>query len=102
MAGYSAYRAALPDSMTPTDDNRHVLTLRLTWLALHQNLRLSLFAFYSPSDKDAYLRPTAYYRIDDRWTASIGANLFMGESERTFFGQFEDAANVYAGARYGF
>ena len=102
MLNYTAYRAALPDGMTPADENRHVLTLRLTWLVLHQNLRLSLFTFYSPSDNDAYLRPTASYRIDDHWTASIGANLFMGESERTFFGQFEDASNVYASLRYGF
>lgn len=102
MLDYAAYRAALPDGMTPADKNRHVLTLRLTWLVLHQNLRLSLFTFYSPSDNDAYLRPTASYRIDDHWTASIGANLFKGESERTFFGQFEDASNAYASLRYGF
>ncbi len=102
MMDYAAYRAFLPSGMTPADENRHVLTLRLTWLVLHQNLRLSLFTFYSPSDNDAYLRPTASYRINDHWTASIGANLFMGESERTFFGQFEDASNAYASLRYGF
>lgn len=102
MLDFAAYRAALPEGMPPADENRHVLTLRLTWLGLHQNLRLSLFTFYSPSDNDAYLRPSASYRIDDHWTASIGANLFMGESERTFFGQFEDATNAYASLRYGF
>ena len=99
---YAAYRAALPDGTAPAVEDRHVLTLRLTWLAFHQNLRLSLFTFYSPSDNDAYLRPAAHYRIDDHWTASIGANLFRGESERTFFGQFEDAANAFASLRYGF
>lgn len=102
MMDYAAYRATLPDGMAAADEDRHVVTLRLTRLAFHQDLRLSLFAFYSPSDQDAYLRPTAYYRIDDRWTASIGANLFMGRSERTFFGQFEDAANAYMSLRYGF
>jgi len=102
MMDYTAYRATLPGGMAAADEDRHVLSLRLTWLALHQNLRLSLFTFYSPSDNDAYLRPAAYYRIDDHWAASIGANLFMGESERTFFGQFEDAANAYGSLRYSF
>lgn len=102
MLDYAAYREVLPTGMTPADEDRHVLTLRLTWLVFHQNLRLSLFTFYSPSDHDAYLRPTAQYRIDDHWTASVGANLFKGESERTFFGQFEDASNAYASLRYGF
>ncbi|OGV69844.1 MAG: hypothetical protein A3K19_29005 [Lentisphaerae bacterium RIFOXYB12_FULL_65_16] len=102
MMSFGAYRASLPNGTALADEDRHVLTSRLTWLALHQSLRLSLFTFYSPSDNDAYLRPTADYRIDDHWAASIGANLFMGESERTFFGQFEDAANVFASLRYGF
>ena len=102
MMDYGAYRAGMPGGMSPADENRHVLTLRLTWLALHQNLRLSLFTFYSPSDRDGYLRPSAHYRINDHWSASVGANLFWGESERTFFGQFEDATNVYASLRYGF
>ena len=102
MMDYAAYRKVLPAGAAPVDEDRHLLTLRLTWLAFHQNLRLSLFTFYSPSDHDAYLRLTAYYRFDDQWTASVGANLFTGENERTFFGQFEDAANAYASVRYGF
>jgi hypothetical protein len=102
MMDYAVYRRSLPEGMTAIDEDRHVLTLRLTWLAFHQNLRFSVFTFYSPSDRDAYVRPTMYYRIDDHWTASIGANLFRGESKRTCFGQFEDAANAYASLRYGF
>jgi len=31
-----------------------------------------------------------------------GANVFLGESDTSFFGQFEDNSNVYAGARYAF
>lgn len=102
LLNYGDYRRTLPEGQAPADENRHVLTLRLTFLALHQNLRLVFFAFYSPSDRDAYLRPGAHYRITDHWTASIGGNLFKGQGERTFFGQFEDAANAYAGLRYGF
>ena len=38
------------------DENCHVLTQRLTWLTHSQNLEWSLFLFYSPSDRDVYLR----------------------------------------------
>lgn len=100
MLDHPAYRATLPEGLRASDENRQVMTLRLTWLVLHQNLQLTIFAFYSPSDQDAYLRPSVRYRFNDHWTASTGANLFMGESEQTFFGQFED--NAYAALRYGF
>ena len=48
------------------------------------------------------LRPHAKYKVNDHWTVEAGGNLFLGESNSTFFGQFEDNTNVYAGARWSF
>jgi hypothetical protein len=79
-----------------------VATVRLTKLLMNQNLKLGLFLFYSPTDDDAYLRPNANYKIDDYWTVEIGGNVFLGKRGDTFFGQFEDANNLYASVRYGF
>jgi len=31
-----------------------------------------------------------------------GGNLFLGENDWTFFGQFEDNSNLYAAVRYAF
>ncbi len=84
------------------DQFRHVLTFRLTWKLMQDNLTLSWFNYWSPSDQDYYLRPQASYRFDDHWTLSGGANLFGGKQEHTFFGQFENASNVWARLRYGF
>lgn len=86
----------------PRDKVRHLCTLRLTKLLMNQNLRLSLFAFYLPSDSDAYLRPKAHYKIDDRWSAEVGANVFLGAHDYTFFGMFERNTNAYAAVRYSF
>jgi len=80
----------------------HVFTLRLTKLSWQQNLRLSLFTFYSPNENDAHFRPSANYKIDDHWTVELGANIFTGADAHTFFGQFEDNTSVYAALRYGF
>ncbi|NLC80882.1 MAG: hypothetical protein GX748_06830, partial [Lentisphaerae bacterium] len=46
--------------------------------------------------------PKASYKIDDHWIAEVGGNLFFGEDDHTFFGQFERANNIYASLRYGF
>ncbi len=102
MMDYGAYERALPPGVAGRDRIRHVVTFRIRKLLLNQNLTLSLFAYYSPSDSDAYLRPKLSYRIDDHWTVEVGANVFFGVREHTFFGQFRDNSNVYAALRYGF
>ena len=60
-----------------------------------QNLRLSLFLFYSPSDQDGYIRPSLHYSFNDEWKASLGGNIFFGETNETFFGQLENNTNAY-------
>ena len=102
MQDYSAYEAQLPPGAKARDENRHLLTLRLTKLLLNQDLTLSLFTFYSPSDEDIYLRPKLSYEINDAWTVESGGNLFFGEHRHTFFGQFEDNSNWYLSLRYAF
>ncbi|MBN2233307.1 MAG: hypothetical protein JW781_10905 [Deltaproteobacteria bacterium] len=102
LQGYGAYRRTMPAGMKPRDEVRHVLTLRLTRLLLNQNLTISCFTYWSPSDEDAYLRPQASYKLTDRWLLEAGANLFFGADQDTFFGQFEDNANVWAGIRWSY
>ncbi len=102
MQDYDQYSRRQPDFMPRKDEVRHVLTFRVTRLLLNQNLTLSLFAFYSPSDGDAYLRPRVSYKLNDDWTAEVGGNAFFGTNEYTFFGQFSRNSNVYVALRYGF
>jgi hypothetical protein len=100
--GYDNYRRALPEGIHLRDEYRHMLTLRLTQLLMNQNLTLSLFAYYSLSDNDGYLRPQATYKITDNWQIDGGCNLFWGEHDYTFWGQFQDNSNIYTGLRYSF
>ena len=65
-------------------------------------MTLSLFTFYSPSDSDLYLRPLLHYRIDDHWSVELGGNVFIEDTQHTFFGQFERNSNRYAALLYGF
>jgi hypothetical protein len=99
---YRTYEQALPSSMHCRDKYRHLLTTRLTQLLMEQNLTLSLFIYYSPSDNDIYIRPKFSYKLTDNWTVDGGCNLFWGENDYTFWGRFQDNTNGYAGLRYNF
>ncbi|MFC1761725.1 hypothetical protein ACFL6U_06560 [Planctomycetota bacterium] len=101
MLKYNSYKAGA-GSGPARDEFRHVLTLRLTKLLLDQNLRLSLFGYYSPSDNDTYWRPIINYKASDNLALELGANLFAGQHDYTFFGQFHYNTNMYGAIRYSF
>lgn len=90
--------ADLPDMRTE-DEFRHVLTTRLRYLTHQQSMTWSLFAFYSPSDQDGHLRPNVSYKIDDLWTTTVGANLFFGKEDHTFYSQLQDNSSFYSSIR---
>lgn len=102
MDDYGPYLANLFPGTPAKDEHRHLFTLRLTKLLMGQNLRLSFFIYYSPSDRDWYLRPQAHYKITDQWAVSGGVNLFGGSDDHTFFGQFENNTNAWLGVRSSF
>ncbi len=102
MDDYANYTTNLPPGSVEKDRARHVVTLRLTQQALNQNLTLSLFSYWSPSDQDGYLRPSLKYKASDALSIYVGGNLFFGNHDETFFGQFERNNNLYAGIRYSF
>jgi len=99
---YDAMAASSPAPETLVDENRQLLTLRLTYRAMQQKLTYSLFGFYSPTDSDAYLRPSISYRQDDNWSYALGANVFLGKHEYSFFGQHQDNTNAWLRVRYQF
>ncbi|MHC4327407.1 MAG: hypothetical protein ACYSWW_04710 [Planctomycetota bacterium] len=101
MLDYSRYRDSLP-SGPARDRDRHLTTLRLTKLLMNQNLRCSLFTYYSPTDKDVYMRPNVNYKVSDNLTVEAGGNIFFGDYPHTFFGQFRNNTNIYTSLRYSF
>ncbi|MCB2262251.1 MAG: hypothetical protein LGR52_04830 [Candidatus Thiosymbion ectosymbiont of Robbea hypermnestra] len=100
---HDEYRAAFPGAPgTEADENRHTLTMRLTRMLMNQNLTLGLFVYWSPSDRDGYLLPSAAYKLSDDWLLEARGNLFFGSHNHTFFGQLEDNSNLTFTARYSF
>ena len=99
------YRSLIENSPFPDvepDEYRHLLTNRLTYRAGRDRHTWSLFTFFSPGDKDFYMRPAYSYRHDDHWSITAGASLFNGQDLHTFFGQLEDASNAYLRVRYNY
>lgn len=102
LSDYGPYRAALPGGLPVQDRLGQLLTFRLTQLLRYQTLRLSLFAFYSPTDEDYYLIPEVRYSFTDALWGAVGANVFGGGKNTTPFGQLDKNDNVYVIARYEF
>ncbi len=100
---YQAYQQSYPQSNPLynsaedelVDEFRQVLTMRLRYATMQQKLTYNLFAFYSPTDHDSYLKPSLNYRYSDQVSFSAGANLFFGEQAHTFFAQHKDNSNAW-------
>lgn len=99
---YQNLVATSPHPQYLVDQNRQVITNRLTYRAMQDKLTWSMFVFYSPTDEDSYWRPSVNYRHNDQWQFSLGGNVFTGKEHHTFFGQFEDASNIYSRIRFQF
>lgn len=95
--------ALLKNSLAPqfeVEKNRVWLTQRLTYQAMQQTLTLSVFNFFSTTENDGYSKININYSPADTWRLSFGLHVFYGEQPHTFFGQFEDASNVFVRYRW--
>lgn len=104
MHDYNNYLDNLPNGSVPMDEIRELYTLRMTYLMLGQNLKLSWFSYYAPDNGDTYVRPEVNYKIDDNWEVELGGTLFdvQDDEPNAFFGQFEYNSNMYLMIRYNF
>ena len=99
---YEAYKTSHPAGLPVQDRTRHLLTLRLTQFLKYQTWKLSFFGFYSPSDQDALLIPEVSHAFTDRLSLTVGANIFSGQRQTTFLGQFDRNDNLYVVLRFDF
>lgn len=99
---YHAYRDTHYFPHQLVDKYRQMATLRLTHRAMQQTLTSSLFLFWSPTDKDGYLKPSINYRYNDNWSIAAGGNIFFGAEDYTFWGQHQKNTNIWLRARYSF
>jgi hypothetical protein len=102
MSDYRAYRDSLPAGMPRQDKFRGLISTRLNRMLKYQTWMLSLFAAYSPTDSDYFLQPEGSHKLTDNLGVSVGANVFGGKSETTFFGQLSRSDNVFVRVRFDF
>jgi len=99
---YGNYKDNLMPGDIFFDEYRHLLTQRITKLFKNQTVRVSVFNFYSPSDKDGYVRPSVTADLSDELKVTVGANLPWGEDDTTEFGMMKRNKNIYFRIRYSF
>ncbi len=102
MNNYSAYVSSLPGGFPKTPKYYDLTSVRLTQFLMHQTVKLSFFAFYSPSVGEYLLNPEIKYNFTDHIWAAIGANIFGGGNQASQFGQFTKDDNAYVQVRYEF
>ncbi len=102
MDRYDAYRRSLPPGTPLQNRFRSVLSVRLTQFLGYQSWKLSVFLAYSPADNDYFTQPEVSHRLTDRLSVAMGANVFGGRRDTTFFGQMAKDDNVYLSARFDF
>ncbi len=99
---YDDYASALLPQDYFWDKHRHLLTQRVTKLFKNQTLMLGVFNFWSPSDRDGYLRASCAYDITDQWKLTVGLNIPWGEDDTTDFGMMKKNKNAFIRVRYSF
>jgi hypothetical protein len=102
MHDYSEYKKNLPSGFPEEKRYHDLASVRVTQFLVHQTLKLSLFSFYSPSDRDYLLNPEIKYNFSDSVWAAFGANIFGGGAEWDQFGQLDQNDNIYTQIRYEF
>ncbi len=102
MHNHSNYTKNLPQGFPQESQLYQLTTVRLTQFLMHQTLRLSFFAFYSPSAGDYMLNPEIKYNFSDHVWSAIGANIFGGGNQGSQFGQLDKNDNIYLQVRYEF
>ena len=99
---YNEYTKTLDYKLPRKNETRELYSIRLTRFLHYQTIKLSLFAFYSPTDRDYFVNPEIRYSVTDNLWTNLGANLFDGEYPYTFLGQFRYDDNIYWNVRYEF
>ncbi len=102
MEDYSTYKNTLPAGFPEQKEYRDIFTLRLEQLLKHQTVRISLFTFYGAADNDYLIQPRISYKFSDNLSTNLGANVFGGEKDSTFLGQFDKNDNIYLSVSFDF
>lgn len=102
MDDHGAYRRSLSPGSPLQDRLRGVISTRLTQWLNYQTWKLAFFAAVSPTDVDYFLQPEISWRLTDNLGVTLGANIFGGKYETSFFGQLEKDDQVFLNARYDF
>lgn len=102
MVDHANYSSNLPPSFPEEDELRQVFVLRMTRFLYYQTLKLSLLAFFSPTDEDYYLVPELTYKVSDELVVALGGNIFEGARADTDFARMDENDNAYLGVRYEF
>ena len=92
----------LPPGFIAAKQVRDMFTIRIGKNLYKQRLNISIFNFYGIAERDNYLRLNVSYKIKDDWKIDVGANVFSGKNEQSFWNQFNHNNNIYLGLKWSY
>ena len=106
MQDFGAFRASLPpqQATVPRARNRNTYTLRLTLKLQQEILRINLFRYERPQDRDRFTKLDFSKRLTDHVVIAAGVNVFDGAQgyEDREFGMLRDDDNAFARIRFSY
>ena len=104
MRDFGAYRASLPPTQVtvPRARNRDTYTVRLTLKFQQDTLRINLFHYERPQDRDRFTKLDFSKRLTDHVVIAAGVNVFDGARgyEDREFGMLRDDDNAFFRVRF--
>lgn len=88
------------DDFYVEDKVQNMATVLIHRSFLRETLSFELFSYIGLNDKDALIRPIVSYDITDGMKATVGVNIFTGDTG--YFGQFNENDMLYLKLSYSF
>ena len=99
---YGALTQSIPVAALRPDKTRQVVTLRARKVWPENQVTATIFAAFSSTDQDGYIRANLNWSITDNLTLEAGSNILYGAQQTTQFAQLQSNSNIFVAARYGF
>lgn len=97
---YAAMQQTWPQGIRLSSRHRVMFTQWYRYQLWQETVTINLLHMHSSSDDDGYIRANIQYKATDLWHITAGINTFYGQYQDSFFGQFEEANNVYVRIRH--
>lgn len=84
------------------DRIQYSMSGRIDYKLFNETLDMEIFVVYNFNRNDYFIRPLVRYSFTDSLKGTVGADIFQGDEDRTFYGSVKKNNMAYAELKYSF